>query len=777
MSQASEEGRGNGAWKQALGLAAVLALEWVLFQAQVGIHYAWIHPRWFDQDQYLRDAYCAFEHARSGGFLEGLRSALDRVSAQGALHGAYALPLFEVAGPGRAAALAVNLAAFVLLQAVTFVAVRRVSGGYALGWAAIGLLAAYQLPWSGEAGSAADFRLDWMAACLYGVALGVAVLGDGLRSMRAALILGAAVGLVLLTRYLTAVYFVLIFAGWFVWLLTRRESLGRAARLALAGLVAAIISGWAFWRTRHQIYDYYWMGHFGGPESALRNSHLSLASSLGWVLSESVGKQLGLVAGALAAGAAVALKVASGRGSQGEAPRDVRGGHAASPWVPVLLFLAAPAGVLFLHPDKAAQPLEIVAAPLAWVIILLWVRLARRVEGPVLARIAAGVAALGLAYYGYAQFRDPVPPALQAQYRDENALGDYLFYRSEEAGIFHPRVAVTWVLDGIGADPFELMGWERHGRWLRFVASLPTGLLAAPEGVIRKRLSESDFVCLVTRADVEWPSDKQMQALLPEMRRWCDANLRQVGTLDEAEFSAIIYERRTLARGPAGFQTDLPAILARGRQGPPNAPAVRPSAPFLPKMQPILVSAKATTCFGVAVAYSPFRVQAEGLPKGARIDPLSGEITGTFPPTADGRLGIRVTNPLGSCSEEIAYKVVDTEFDAEADAPAACAVGETVDIRVRACDARDGLNFIDVTDMTTDWLLKRVETPEDMRQAWQVVCPVSFETAGRHTVLLRAVRFHPKDKDPYSFVDKSVTIEVLPKAGASRDRASSSNPN
>jgi hypothetical protein len=769
-----EGGWGCKAWKQALALAVVLSVEWALFQAQVGVHFAWIQPRWFDQAQYLRDAYSAFEHARTGGFLDGLGSALGRVSAQGALHGAYALPLFALMGPGRSAALAVNMAAFVLLQAVTFFSVRRVSGTYALGWAAIGLLAAYQLPWSGESGSAADFRLDWMAACLYGVALGAAVFSDGLRSTRGAVVFGASVGLVLLTRYLTAVYFVLIFAGWLAWLLTRREGPGRPARLALAGLLAAAISGWAYWRTRHQIYDYYWMGHFGGPESALRNSHLSLAASLGWLLSESLRNQLGLAAGALAVGAAVAFRMAPGRRGRAEAPR---GGHAASPWVPVLLFLAAPAGVLFLHPAKAAQPLEIVAAPLAWVIILVWVRLARGVEGPVVARIAAAVAALGFACFGYAQFRDPVPPSLKAQYRDENALADYVFFRSEEAGIFHPKVAVTWILDGVGANPFELMGWERHGRWLPFVPSLPTGLFQAPEEVVRKRLAESDFVCLVTRAAVDWPFDRQMQAMLPEMRRWCDANLRQVATLDEAEFSAVIYERRTLVRAPAGHQADLAAILDRCRQGPANAPAVPPSAPFFPRMQPVLVSSKATTGFGVAVAYSPFRIQAEGLPPGARINPLSGEISGTFPPTADGRLAVRATNSLGSCSGELAYKVVDSEFEAEADAPAACSVGETVDIRVRACDARDGLDFVDITDLTTARLVRRIETPGDMRQAWQTACPLSFETAGRHEILARIVRYHAKDKAPYSFVDRSVTVEVRPKARAPGDRTAFSNPN
>jgi hypothetical protein len=120
---------------------------------------------------------------------------------------------------------------------------------------------------------------------------------------------------------------------------------------------------------------------------------------------------------------------------------------------------------------------------------------------------------------------------------------------------------------------------------------------------------------------------------------------------------------------------------------------------------------------------------------------------------------------------------VDSEFEAEADAPAACSVGETVDIRVRACDARDGLDFVDITDLTTARLVRRIETPGDMKQAWQTACPLSFETAGRHEILARIVRYHAKDKAPYSFVDRSVTVEVRPKARAPGDRTAFSNPN
>ena len=148
---------------QALALAAVLCAEFALFLWSASRHFAWVYPRWFDQVQYLRDAYNAYDEARFHGFLAGARSALGHVSPQGALHGFFGLVSFTLLGPDRTAALAVNMAAFIALQAMTFGAVRRLAGSPALAWAAVGLLAALQVPWSGEAGSAADFRLDWLS--------------------------------------------------------------------------------------------------------------------------------------------------------------------------------------------------------------------------------------------------------------------------------------------------------------------------------------------------------------------------------------------------------------------------------------------------------------------------------------------------------------------------------------------------------------------------------------------------------------------------------------
>jgi hypothetical protein len=312
---------------------------------------------------------------RLSGFAAGARHALGLVSPQGSLHGFLALIAFCAAGPTRDAALSLNLFAFLALQASLFAAVKRVSGSWPLAWAAVGLLAAVHSPWAGAPGSAVDFRLDWMAACAYGVALCAAVAGGGFRSTRWALLFGAAVGAALLMRHLTAAYFGLIYALLAAWQLSWPGRWRRIGNLALSGACALAISGWAFWRSRSEIYAYYWMGHIAGPERGLRERHMGLAAGAKWMGSELLIHQFGVAAAALsvAAGAALlALRLASPR--RGGLPAGASPGT----WPEVLAFLAAPAAVLMAQPEKAPQPLGIMIPALVWVVVLLWMRLARK---------------------------------------------------------------------------------------------------------------------------------------------------------------------------------------------------------------------------------------------------------------------------------------------------------------------------------------------------------------------------------------------------------------
>lgn len=734
----------------------------LLFIGVTRHHYAWSYPRGYDQLQYLGEAYGGFERARQQGFAEGAWLTLTHVSAQGSLHGFLALLVFEVAGPSRTAALTVNLLGFLLWQAATFLAVRRLTGSFSMAWAAVGLLAAFFFPWSASAGSAVDFRLDWMAACAYGVALAAGVAANGFRSTRWAALFGAAVGIVMLTRFLTAVYFGLVFLILFAGLFTQPGRLKRCVRLILSGAVALGIAAPAIWRSRHLLYDYYWLDHFAGPARALNDSHFGAIASLRWLLSQLVFGQVGLAALLLGLGAAGALLALGhfSRASSGAPGPPARAADGAG-WF-ASAFFAAPALVLLLHPIKAPQTLCILLPGVLWFTVLAWIRCARRVGPKARAAVCGSVAALGaLVFVGFeTNTRDADRRAPDD--RTINALSDYVFFRAEEAGLSQPRVAVTWLLESLSAESFQLLGYERHQRYVPFTATLPTGLFATDEANIGHGLGDSDFVCLVTRAQAFWPFDRQMAERLPQTRAWCDAHLNHVGNLDTDAFEASIYERRTLRR-PAGSAVALASMVDAGSRGSADANAVPPAAPVF--VSPTLVLGSTAVEFRSPVpfaAYSPITYRVTGLPAGLMFDGGAGQIRGRSERTGDFVAKITASNLRGATSKDLRLHIEDHPSFAFVEAPKTIGRNIPVTIDFGAFDSAGQLDFIDVTDLSAGKTLDRLAADENQKQTWLGDYRVAFPKAGSHQILFRVVRFDPTAPAPYSFEDHSFEIEVSP---------------
>lgn len=742
-----------------LGLAAVFAAEWALFAAFTHRHFAWIFPRWLDQQQYLLEAYRSYDRMRASGFVSAAKYALGTPSPQGSLHGFLALLAFAIAGPTRNAALSINIFAFIVFQAAMFAAVRKATGTWALAWAAVGLLAAMHSPWSDSAGSATDFRLDWLGACAYGVALCAAMAGDGFRSTGGAIRFGAAVGIALLVRHLTAAYFVVIFAALLVWLLFQPGRGRLCGRWALSAIVALALSAWAFWRGWANIFSYYWVDRFGGPEGTIRDSPMGALGFVRWLLSQMVFQQVGVAALLLSALVAAALYLAAR--NRGGPPAD-QPASAASPWPVVLIFLLAPAAVLLLHPVKAPQPLNILIPPAAWMIVLSWARLARRVPRILLVPIAAGAAAAGMALFAFAEVRSPFAPAVESEYRDIGALSDFLYFRAQESGLSRPRVATTWVSDGLVANSFEILGRERHGSPLPFVAMLPTGILADDRGDVMARLAGSDFVCLVTHAGPNFPFDLEMEAMLPAMRKWSDGNLVHDGELESAHFSVSIYERRGLPHPGTSAGVRLAEIVAAAARGRPDAQPPLPGPALLTVPRRVAWTTQAEFRFTVRAAYSPVRFHAERLPAGLRMDSETGEIRGFFAAPGTYPAIITAENAAGSDRREMDLVVGTAPWEMSVSVPEGVRVGEPTEIGFSAYDGQARLDFVDVTDLTKDKFIARVAANDDERSVWLGNCGVLFREPGEHRIELRCVRYDPAGSGTYSFGDRVVAVVVEP---------------
>ncbi|MEO8056163.1 MAG: hypothetical protein ABI768_13475, partial [Acidobacteriota bacterium] len=251
-------------------LLLILLVEAVLFFLKASRDVASFFPRRFDQATFLSLTYEAFERCRSVGFVAGIAELVERGIPNGILLPIEAVALFQATGPSRLAALSLNLLHFGVLVVALFLACRRLTRRSATGFLGVGLLLLARTPFFWP-GGLMDFRFDFVASCLFGTCICLAILSDGFARRGIALLTGVAMGVCVLTRFLTLSYFagILGLAALFLFLRPRGarfEKAATAARLrglAIAAAVLGAIGGPAVWANRGVIRTYYLGEHLG----------------------------------------------------------------------------------------------------------------------------------------------------------------------------------------------------------------------------------------------------------------------------------------------------------------------------------------------------------------------------------------------------------------------------------------------------------------------------------------------------------------------------------
>ncbi|MBI5426130.1 MAG: hypothetical protein HZA32_18815 [Opitutae bacterium] len=527
-------------WLVGLLVAGALLGEFLAFDRATSQHHAWVYPRWNDQIQYLTEAYTGYEHLREVGVARGLWDALVNPSAQGTLHDFGAITIFLFAGPSRSAALALNMLAFVAWQAALALAVWRRSRSLAFTVLAAALPLALAGPWLVRPGTAIDFRLDHLAVCAFGVLSAALLASDGFRSRRGSLAFGAACALALLTRFLTGTYLVLVFVGLFVWLVRQPDRRTRLAHLLFSAALAAALAAPIFWINRDWVWNYYVVGHFIGPESALRSPHLGLLDSVRFVFGHwadwHARASFGLAALGLAAFAAAVRLL----------PRkaDAAPAAIAREWLGLgaLLFFA-PAVVLVFHSQKSEVVLGILnpGAVLALLGLVRWAA-----PGPRALAVAAGAALLfGGTSFMLALRAGANDPGFAADARRAATIADQLYEASRCAGLNRPNIATDEITDYLDAQILRVVCYERHRRWVQFEMKLPTGIAAEADDVIVRRLRESDFVFLTESGSrSQWPYDEQMRRLHPQLTVIAARELERAADYELFGRKVVLYCRR-----------------------------------------------------------------------------------------------------------------------------------------------------------------------------------------------------------------------------------------
>jgi hypothetical protein len=527
-------------------LSFLFVVEFVIFDRETSRHYAWVVPRWNDQIQYLTEVYRGYDTAHSHGLGAGLMATAKKPSAQGLALEVAGVAMLDLAGPSRSAALALNMLGWIAVQAAFFAVVWRRFRRPSLAWLSVGVCLLWVTPLRDLPGSAWDFRLDFCAACGFGVCLALAIATDGFGRWLPSLLFGALVGLTLLERFITGTYFVLIYAGMGLWLLCLPRRLPRLAAFVASGVVAALIAGPIFWLNQSAIADYYYWGHYFGPESAIRDPKMGVVASVRWLLTELFGGHLKgwfwVGMGLLAAGT-----VWSRRDRDRIAPPDrARGGW----WVPTLLFFLGPFVVLTLHELKSYVVLSVLVPPIFASCIGAAAAFWPAPGGEARARWVAGAVFLvGFGQFVGRQLSPLYSPEYGRQARVLNSLIVEIAHLSDQAHLQTPRVGVDQITDCLDGQIMNVVLFERERRWRSLLMTLPTGIDSTPEHEVMDRLERSDFVFLhLDGVSGIYPFDRQMTERFAEHAAWCDAHLVKLQEYDFFGRRWAFYARPEIAK-------------------------------------------------------------------------------------------------------------------------------------------------------------------------------------------------------------------------------------
>lgn len=533
---------------------AALVVEFFLFDRFGSHRVTGLYPRWNDQIQYLSEAYTGFEYARSHGLAAGLWHTLTNRSAQGTLHDFAALLAFWIAGPSRSAALALNMLALIAWQIALFAAVTKRTRSHGLALLAAMLPVALRGPWENGPGSAYDFRLDHLAMCALGVTGAIAMLTDGLRSRAASVLFGCVIATTLLTRFLTGTYFVLIFAATILWCIFGADRKRRTLNVILAAGIAAALAGPIFWLNRETVWNYYYVGHYVGPESAIRNQNFGLGRSLAFVWGEFAERHVGLFFAVFAAMVALilaAIRLRTGGSAAAEPARAAKNYRVADAAFIGATFLLAPAIILTLHPQKSPVVLSALAPGVILLVTAGWLAISGRPHSAARSEryttVVAAVATVGaLVYFAGRQLRPADDPATIANLRVVNAVADHVLARSEAAKLDPIRIAVDHITDAVDAQVMRVICYERHGVWRNFDMTLPTGIAEPDEQLVWERIQMSDFVFVTADGTTgQYPYDRKLATLRPAIKTWCDSHLRAAKQFTLSGRTVVLYERPT----------------------------------------------------------------------------------------------------------------------------------------------------------------------------------------------------------------------------------------
>lgn len=522
-------------------LFLLFSLEAVIFDVAVNANIVEVYPRFNDQIQYLSESYLGYEHYKQNGVLAALWYVLSQPAAQGALHDFFALIIFIFMGANRVTVLFVNFFVFMFWQAITFSAIKQSKFSSNVAWLGVALLLCLQYPWlANNPGSAFDFRLDHMAMCLMGISATSAAKSDGFLSRKWSILFGILVGLTILTRFLTAVYFtiaLLLLVGAFA---HKANYPARLKNMLLAASVAFLFVIPFFFHNFDYIYNYYVVGHLTGVESVIRDSGKGVLDKFLFVIKgafEFQGYLFWIIIFSIPPITYFFHRKEIVKFDARNLNRSDK--NQVKNWRTIgIIFLLSPLITLSLHKQISSIVLGILTPGIILLVISFlqpllaaWERKSASVQhNRGIAIVVITTLTLGFSNYTFRMLNPSHSKEFMSESKQLNLVVDFIYDRIIDSALKDPKIASDQVTDFLDAQIFRVMIYERKNVWLPLIMTLPTGIFEEDSQLLLNRLYQSDFVFLTDTAITgAFPYDKQMRTLYPVLQRYCESTMKLVG--------------------------------------------------------------------------------------------------------------------------------------------------------------------------------------------------------------------------------------------------------
>jgi hypothetical protein len=573
-------------YRYAAYLSLLFAAEALVFYVQMAEQIAPYFPKNFDQTGYINYTYQLFETIRDRGWVSILSEIANPPTATGTALIVQGAVIAFFGGPNRTALASLNLIYFIILQLFVFQTIRNRTRSIYLALIAIALLLSMPTIFS-PAGGIFDFRMDFVAFCLYGIWACLIIWSRCLTNTRVTAVLTAVAILLIATRSFTVIYIGSVLIGLLIHSLvdirraadkvSRDRAVHRARNIFWSGVFVGMVALPILFAARQKLYEKYVVGHVLNDEKYIRAQEMDLHSIADHLLFypksiflDHIGQPAQWLALAL-----VAFTVAgASRVRRGELGQTIKHLHRNSAdFVALAITILIPISFLTIDIAKSTVVGGIVVIPVLLAAILLIEAICpspwklsnfgfgslpatkgntssqptlRTMQAALPMMACAGVFIFSLAaFVMHANVRQhEMQPA---DLEKVAALNETIASIAIGNGLKNPATSVDRIADYLNVHTIELTAYERFRRIVRFRRGmLGDDIFGASRETALQLLADSDIVVLtdpVLGRGSPYPINTAIRQYWDDLRSWAAQNMVTLDQLEIAGISHVVFAK------------------------------------------------------------------------------------------------------------------------------------------------------------------------------------------------------------------------------------------